>query len=156
MSEFLRPLMRITSNTPLLVLAIILILAGIVSITPLGQMQDIARLVIAVLAAVSGIYVIYHSLMTRSKVDDFLGALFGMLLLGIAAYLGFGFNIISMFTQYANALQSVTPYLIAAITALAGIVLVTRRGLSQLIGVFLIIAAMAVLGVNLINLIKWW
>jgi len=156
MSEILRPLARITSNTPLVVLAIILILAGIVSITPLGQMQDIARLVIAVLAAVSGIYVIYHSLMSRSKVDDFLGALFGMLLLGIAAYLGFGFNIINMFTEYASALQSVTPYLIAATTALAGIVLVTRRGLSQLIGVFLIIASMAVLGVNLINLVKWW
>ena len=156
MSEFLRPLMRLTSNTPLLVLAIILILAGIVSITPLGQMQDIARLVIAVLAAVSGIYVIYHGLMTRSKVDDFLAALFGLMLLGIAAYLGFGFNIISMFSEYVSALQSVTPYLVTAIVALVGTVLVTRRGISQFIGLFLILGALAYLGVNLVQLIKWW
>ncbi len=157
MSAVLGTLARFASNNmPLVILAVVLILAGVVSVVPLGNIEDIARLVIAVVAAASGVYVIYRGLMTRSKIDDFLAALFGMMLLGIAAYLGFGFNIISMFSEYVSALQSVTPYLVTAIVALVGTVLVTRRGISQFIGLFLILGALAYLGVNLVQLIRWW
>ncbi len=144
-------------DAPIIILAVVLVVAGIVNIIPLGDLQNIAKLTLAIVSGAAGVWVIYHSLMSRSKIDDFLGALFGMLLLGISAYLGFGFNVLGLFSQYVSALQASLPYIIAAILALAGIVLVTRKDkLAQIMGIFLIISAMATFGINYLGLFKWW
>ena len=143
------------SNAPLIAVAIVLILVGLSTVVELSSIYSIARYVVAIMAGAAGVYIIYSSMMSRSKVDDLLGALLGILLLGVAAYLGFGYDVFTMIQQYASALQSMVPWIVAATMSLVALWLVQRRGIYTAIGIFLLLAALAIMGIKLSNLFGW-
>ncbi|MCE4601270.1 MAG: hypothetical protein F7C38_06885 [Desulfurococcales archaeon] len=130
---------------PTLILGVVLLLTVLDYVKPglLGDFSNLARLTIGVLAAASGVYIIYNAMQTRSKADDFIATFFALMLFAVAAYFGFGFDVTGTMSSLFEMFKALVPFLIAAASALTGVVMLSKRdNIARGIGIVLMIVAL--------------
>ena len=140
------PLLGRGRSAPLLTtLGVILLLVVLDYVQPglLGDFSYLARIVIGILAAAAGIYIIYDAMQSRSKADDFVSTFFALTLFALAAYLGFGLDLTGAMSSLFNIFKALVPFLIAAASALTGVVMLSKRdNIARGIGIVLMVVAL--------------
>lgn len=147
----------IARNLPLLAVGLLVVLLALNYYVPnlLGNMEWMGRVVLGVMATAGGIYVIYKSAISGTKIDDILGLMFGAVLIGIGAYMGFGVDIATLLSQFGASFANIVQPVVGASIVFVGMYFLQRRGTyDDFIGVIMIIAGLAVFGISLVNYIN--
>ena len=156
--DWILPKLRGINYLPLAVFGLVLLLIGIVMIYPeigsaAGIAADVVKHALSAAAGITGLYILYRSLASKSKIDDMIGLVSGFVLLGIAVYTELGTFMTSIFTNVADFLVRSTAYIVAAAFALTGVMIASKTR-SKLLSILLILAALAILGVSLLNVFR--